>query len=311
MLARLDGLAQPHAPVVAGDVLDLVGDRAAVGLLEVGQRVGERLAGHRHAQHRRRDAGHELRREAHRGGVERRVAARLGAQRVEPRGQVAVHAVRLDDRRGGLHRLQQRLVRRRRRGGAVARRHRVGGGDRPRRRSPATRSLSTPSAANTDLVEVVLALQQLVDALEEGARLGALDHAVVVGGGHRHDLGHAQLAQALGLRLGQPGRVADRAGGHDRALARHQPRHRGHGADPAGVGQRDLRARRRRRAQRVVARAGHRLVVGGHERGEVSVEASRITGTTSERVPSLRSTSTARPRLTARGSRGAACRRPR
>ncbi len=40
----LDVLAQPHALAVRGDVLDLVGDRAAVGLAQVRQRVGERRA---------------------------------------------------------------------------------------------------------------------------------------------------------------------------------------------------------------------------------------------------------------------------
>ena len=39
-----------------------------------GSASAKRLAGHRHAQHRRRDARHQLRREAHRGRVERRVA---------------------------------------------------------------------------------------------------------------------------------------------------------------------------------------------------------------------------------------------
>ena len=44
-----------------------------------------------------------------RGRVERRIADRLGAERVEPRRQVAVHAVGLDERGGGLHGLQQRV----------------------------------------------------------------------------------------------------------------------------------------------------------------------------------------------------------
>ncbi len=43
--AGLDPLAQPHALAVRGDVLDLIGDRAAVGLAQVRQRVGERRPG--------------------------------------------------------------------------------------------------------------------------------------------------------------------------------------------------------------------------------------------------------------------------
>ena len=104
--------------------------------------------------------------------------------------------------------------------------------------------------ANTVVVEAVLALQQLVDALEERARLRALDHAVVVGRGHRHDLRpRPARCRRSGLGLRQAGRVADRAGGDDRALARHQPRHRGHRADAARVGERDVARPCRRRAR--------------------------------------------------------------
>ena len=72
--------------------------------------------------------------------------------------------------------------------------------------------------------------------------LGALDDPVVVGAGHRHDLLHAQRAQRLGARRREARRVADGAGGDDRALARHQARHRGHGAEAARVGEPDARA---------------------------------------------------------------------
>ena len=130
----------------------------------------------------------------HRGGVERGVADRVGAERVEPRRQVAVHAVRLDEARGGLDGLQQGLVRhggggRGRRGG-----YRLVGGDG----GGAVRALDHAVEAERlehALVEAVLALEQLVDAAQERARLGALDHAVVVGRGHRHDLLDAQLLE--------------------------------------------------------------------------------------------------------------------
>jgi hypothetical protein len=107
--APLDRLAQPDATVVPGDVLDLVGDRAAVGLLKVGERVRERLARNGDAQDRRGDLPHQLGRQVHGLRVERRVAARRRAQRVEPRREVAVHAVRLDDRGRCLDRLEQDL----------------------------------------------------------------------------------------------------------------------------------------------------------------------------------------------------------
>ena len=43
---RLDCLAEPYTLGVIGDVLDLVGDRAGVGLAQLGQRVGEGVARH-------------------------------------------------------------------------------------------------------------------------------------------------------------------------------------------------------------------------------------------------------------------------
>ena len=101
--ARLDRLAQPDALLVVGEVLELVGDRAAVGLRELRQDVGERLARDVHAQDRRGDArlqlGRQLRLEAQR--LERRVADRLRAERVEPGREVPVRAVRLDERHRG------------------------------------------------------------------------------------------------------------------------------------------------------------------------------------------------------------------
>ena len=98
-------LAQPDALGVRGDVLDLVGDRAAVGLLEVGQRLGQRLARDVDAQKLGRHLGHVLRREAQRRGIERRVAGRLGAERIEARGHVPEVAVGLHQR----HRRGDRL----------------------------------------------------------------------------------------------------------------------------------------------------------------------------------------------------------
>jgi hypothetical protein len=102
--------SQPGALAVRGDVLDLVGDRAAVGLAQVRQRVGQRGAGDVHPQDLGRDLGHELRREPDGVGIERRIALGLGAQRVQPRGQVAVRAVCLQQRGRGLDGLQQLLV---------------------------------------------------------------------------------------------------------------------------------------------------------------------------------------------------------
>ena len=113
VLPRLDRLAQPDAELVLGDVLDLVGDRPAVGLAQARERVGERLGRDIEAEQVRRDLGLELGRQLgdQALGIERGVADGLGAERVEMRGEVAVHAVRLDERHCGGDAAQEQLVR--------------------------------------------------------------------------------------------------------------------------------------------------------------------------------------------------------
>ena len=100
VLPRLDRLPEPDATLVVGDVLDLVRDRAAVGVPEPREGVGKRLGGDVETQQRRRDTRLELGSEPGNQplGLERRVAHRLGAERIEMGGEVAVHAVRLDER---------------------------------------------------------------------------------------------------------------------------------------------------------------------------------------------------------------------
>ena len=98
--AGLDRVAQPDPLLVVRDVLDLVRDRAAVDLLEPRQDVGERLARNLDAEQRRRDLRLQLGRERRLQHLrlERRVADRLGAERVEAGGEMAVRAVRLHER---------------------------------------------------------------------------------------------------------------------------------------------------------------------------------------------------------------------
>ena len=83
-----------------GDVLDLVRNRSGVGLAEIRQRVRQRLARHVHAQDGRGDPRLQLRRQLRDQalGFERGIPGRLGSERVEMRGQMAVHAVGLDER---------------------------------------------------------------------------------------------------------------------------------------------------------------------------------------------------------------------
>ena len=99
---RLDLLAQPHPLLVARDVLDLIGQRAAVG--RAGDTAAPRPASAPGTATRSTFEGicrHHLGREAERAGIERRIADRLTAQRIEVRREVPVRAERLDQRHGG------------------------------------------------------------------------------------------------------------------------------------------------------------------------------------------------------------------
>ena len=110
--ARLDRLAQPDALGMVGDVLDLVRDRAGVDGLQLRQRVGQRLPLDVETEDGGGDARLQLGRQ--RGDeprlVECRVAHRLGAERIEPRRKMAVHAVGLDERHRRRDAAEERLV---------------------------------------------------------------------------------------------------------------------------------------------------------------------------------------------------------
>ncbi len=252
-----------RALAVRRDVLDLVGDRAAVGLAQVGQRVGERGARDVRAEDPRWDARHHLRREAERLRVQRRVALGLAAERVQAGGQVAVHAVGLEQRDGGLHGLEHRLVGLRA-GDAVALRARavarLGGGQRRSGRLRRGAELRA-EVLEDGLVELVVALQVGLDDLQELAGLGALDDPMVVGRRHRHHL----LGADRRADVAEPRRVADGAGGDDRALAAHQARDGGDRADAARVGERDVGALEVVGGELVLARLGDQLVERGKE----------------------------------------------
>ena len=138
---RLDRLPEPDALGVVGDVLDLVGDRARVDGAEERERLEQRVPFDVETEQGGRDARLQLGRQGRdeAGLVERRVAHRLGAERVEPGCQVPVHAVGLDEGHGSCDAAEQVLVDR---GGCrprvpVRARRRPG---RPRRRAlPARR----------------------------------------------------------------------------------------------------------------------------------------------------------------------------
>ena len=91
---------------------------------------------------------------------------------------------------------------------------------------------------------------------------------MVVGRRERDELAEAHLGDPLLAGALELGRVLHGARADDRALAAHEARHRVHGADGAGVGQRDRDAREVLGGQLAVARAPHDVLVGGDELAE-------------------------------------------
>ncbi len=258
--ARFDLLPKPDPLFVGADVLDLVGHGAAVGGLEVRKRLGERPPGNRDAEHLRRDGRHDLGREAQGRRIERGVADRGGAQRVEGGGEVAVHAEGLDERHRRGHVVQHL------RGDRVRALLPLGGRGRLDQLVAHGGELE---ALVHQVVEALLAVQQVLDGRQERARLRALDHAVVVRAGDRHDLADPELPEPLLAHRGELGRIADRADGDDAPLSRHEPRHAGDGAESAGVGERHGGTGEVVRHQTIGAGLLDQRLVCGVERGEI------------------------------------------
>ena len=155
---------------------------------------------------------------------------------------------------------------------------------------------ATPRSPKTSLVEAVLALQQRLDAREEAPGLRALDDAVVVGRGHRHDLLGADHRRRR--CRGRPGRRSTPVATIvpwpviSRGTEATVPMPPGLVSEMFAPGQvvGGQLVRRARGAIRSL-KAARKSVKG-------SRPASRMTGTISVRVPSFFSTSTAMPRLT-------------
>ncbi len=88
---------------MARDVLDLVGERPAVGLPQPGQHVGQGRSRDGNPKHPRRHLRLQLRCQARDQvlRIERGIARRLGAERIEMRREMPVHPVCLDERHRG------------------------------------------------------------------------------------------------------------------------------------------------------------------------------------------------------------------
>ena len=119
------------------------------------------------------------------------------------------------------------------------------------------------------LVEVVLALQQLLDPAQERSGLRSLDHAVVVRRGHRHHLRDPECLDLLRRSVPPLDRIGERAAGDDRALALQQARHGGDGPEAARVGEADVGPLEVVSGETVLPRLRDQLLVVGVEALEV------------------------------------------
>ena len=139
------------------------------------------------------------------------------------------------------------------------RRRRVGAHDVP---APLDLLVGNAEVAEDVVVEAVLADEQVVHRGEEVPRLGALDHAVVVGRRQHHDLGDPPAGERVGVGALERRRVVDGSHTHDQPLAGHQPGDRPAGAEHPRVGERDCGAGEVIGGEAVAAGASHQLVVG-------------------------------------------------
>ena len=185
------------------------------------------------------------------GDVQVRVAAQAVGERVGVRGQVPALTEGVDElghaRR--LAGLQLRIV------GGVA--------------HPLDRLEGDAQGLEGPAPETVQPQELALHQAQELARGGALDDAVVVGGGQGDDLADALAGQGVGAGAGEGRRVVHASHPHDESLAGHEAGHRVQGADHAGVGQGHGGAAEVVEVQLVLAGLGHEALIGLHEPGQV------------------------------------------
>ena len=250
LVRALDALLDPCALLGVLDVHVLDADRARVGVVQAREdvtqqhlvRVAEAAGGegaiqvpHAQAVGRKIEVG---------------VATHAVGQRVGVGREVAARTVGVDEFRDarGLALFVVRIV-------VVVRFPRVGAcGDVHR--------------GEDALVEAVAARELGVHEGQEATRRRALDDAVVVGGGEEHRLADAEGGQALGGDAAEFRRVVGGTHADDEALADHEARHGGGGAQRARVRQRDGGALEVGGRQRRRAGARNEVLVGVDELGE-------------------------------------------
>ena len=207
--------------------------------------------------------GHELARQVPDGEpVGQRVelgvdVRRLRVQRVEVGDEVAAHPVHVDERLH-MHLLHEALVL-----------SFVAAGAGIAVDLPADGLVRHAHRLEQRVVEPVGAREKSGHPAQEQAGLGALNDAMVVGGGDRHHLAEAQLGQHARVRRLEPGRIAERPDPDDGALAGHQARHGLHRAERSGVGQGHGRAGEVVGADFVGVDLADEVLVGQDEGAEV------------------------------------------
>ena len=130
--------------------------------------------------------------------------------------------------------------------------------------SPLHRRIGNVQRVENLLVEVFFAIEQRLQCAEEHAGFRALNDAVIVGAGHRHDFADAERCDGLGRNAAIFGGIIHRADCDDCALSGHKPRHGCHGADGAGIRQRDGGALKIRHGEFAGAGARDEIVKRGH-----------------------------------------------
>ena len=228
----LDVLLDPALLLGVLDVHVLDGERPAVGVAQHVEDLvqrGDVAAG--------QAVGHELARQVPDGEpVGQRVqlgmdVRGLRVQRVEMSDEVAPHPVHVDERLH-VYLLHEPLVLTLLAAGAgIA------------VELPAHGLVGHAHRLEQRVVEPVGTHDELSHPGQEQAGFGALNDAMVVRGGERHDLAQTQLGQHAGVRRLEAGGIAERPDADDGALARHQTRHGLHRAQRPRVGQRHCRPR--------------------------------------------------------------------
>ena len=250
LVGALDAVLDPGALLGVLDVHVFDADRARVGVVQAREDVAQQhLVGAAEAS-----GGEGAVQIPHTQAVGRDVqvgvAAHAVGQRVSVGGQVAARAVGVDDLRDarGLTLFALGVV-------FVVGFPRVGARGYVHGREDA-------------LVEAVAARQLRIDQAQEAPGGGALDDAVVVGGGEVHRLADAEAGQALGGDAAEFRRVVGSTHADDEPLADHEARHGGGGAQRPGVGEGDGCPLEVGGRQRRVAGARNQVLVGINELGE-------------------------------------------